>query len=91
MWHHFRSSETKEKREMLDRDDALFSFDFFDDLEQDVPRGQWSIQFDLSNRIVSIRSLLWPGYTSFHMCNSKLFGGVYIGNGLKNADLPFLI
>lgn len=76
MWNHFRLPESKEKRELIDRDEALFSSDFFDDLSQDVPRGQWSIQFDSSNRNVTVRSLLWFGYIAFHECNSKVFGGI---------------
>ncbi len=33
--------------------------------------------------------MLWPGYVSYHRANSKIFGGLYIGNGIKNVDLPF--
>lgn len=76
MWHHFRLSETKEKRELIDRDEAIFRPDFLDDLSQDVPRGQWSIQFDLTKRTVSVRSLLWFGYIAFHVCCSNVFGGI---------------
>jgi radial spoke head protein 9 len=35
--------------------------------------------------------LLWPGYFFVHKANTKIFAGVYIGNGIKNFDLPFMI
>jgi radial spoke head protein 9 len=38
-----------------------------------------------------IRNRLWPGYFGYHRSNSKIFGGLYIGNGIKNNDLPFMI
>jgi len=28
---------------------------------------------------------------AYHRANSKIFGGLYIGNGIKNVDLPFLL
>jgi len=30
------------------RDDALFKFDFFDPISNDLPKGSWSIQVDSS-------------------------------------------
>jgi len=35
--------------------------------------------------------LLWPGYFAIHKANTSIFCGVYIGNGMKNAELPFMI
>jgi hypothetical protein len=29
------------------------------------------------------------GYIGYHKTNTNIFGGIYIGNGLKNTDLPF--
>ena len=29
------------------------------------------------------------GYVAYHKTGSRTFGGLYIGNGLKNSDLPF--
>ena len=40
---------------------------------------------------VTLRSFLWPGYIAYHKANTKLFGGAYFGNGLKNVDLAFYL
>jgi len=40
---------------------------------------------------VNVRNLFWPGYYAFHRLSSDRFGSVYIGDGIKNADLPFMI
>jgi len=29
------------------------------------------------------------GYVGYHRVGSQVFGGIYIGNGIKNSDLPF--
>ena len=36
-------------------------------------------------------NLKWPGYYAFNKSNSKEFGSVYIGDGLMNADLAFIL
>lgn len=76
---------------MLERDDALFTFDFLDPLTEDMPKGCWSVHSDSSKRGITVRSLLWPGFLGYHRSQSNIFGYVYIGNGIKNSDLPFLI
>jgi radial spoke head protein 9 len=32
---------------------------------------------------------LWIGYVGYHRLNTQIYGGLYIGNGIKNYDLPF--
>lgn len=34
---------------------------------------------------------MWPGYVGYHRTNSGIFGGVYIGSGIRSHDFPFLI
>jgi len=48
---------------------------------------------DTTRTQTTIRSFLWPGYIAFHDFGSsrKEYGGVYLGNGIKNSDLPFMI
>lgn len=88
---HFRNVQLPEKREQLDRDDALFTYNFLDPIERDLPKGAWSLQIDHSGSLATVRSFLWPGYFAFHKANSNSFGGIYIGDGVKNTDLPFMI
>ena len=62
-----------------------------DGLEADTPIGGWSMQLDSSKTVNVIRSLLWPGYYAYHVLGTNEFGGVYIGDGVKNKDLPFML
>lgn len=34
---------------------------------------------------------MWPGYFAFHKAETNLYGCVYIGYGIKNSDMPFMI
>ena len=88
---HFRNVQSKEKRMQLDRDDAIFTYDFLDPADQDIPKPCWSVQIDSTKALVNVRSLLWPGYVAYHRAATQRFGGVYIGNGIKNVDLAFML
>lgn len=65
--------------------------DFMDPISHDPIKGSWSIQTDESKTEITIRSLLWPGYVGYHRTNSTIFGGVYMGSGLRANDLQFII
>ena len=88
---HFRPVEMSEKREMIDRGDALNASDFFDPVEKDMPRGSWSLVVDASGTLACLRSQLWPGYFMYHKAHTQSYGGVYIGDGIKHSDLEFMI
>ena len=88
---HFRSAQTKEKKELNQKDDAIFRSDFLESIADDEIKGSWSVQPDTTKSQVIIKSLLWPGYYAYHKLKSKIFGGVYIGDGMKNVDLPFML
>jgi len=40
---------------------------------------------------VTLRSLLWLGYTFFAVPESRVYGSIYVGNGERNIDLPFML
>lgn len=92
---HFRNVQTITHKEQLDQPGAPFNAAFLEPLSDDFPRGQWTVQggldHDDSSRIVSIRSLMWPGFTFYHKAGTKRFGNLYIGDGLKNDELQFMI
>lgn len=90
-YQHFRHPLTEEKKEYIARGDATFKRDFLDPLDKDFPKGAWSIHTDSSKTQVTVRSLLWPGYLTYHRANSNIYGFCYFGNGIKNSDLPFII
>jgi hypothetical protein len=48
------------------------------------PSPPWSRQ-------AVLRCLRWPGYFAFHTAATRLYGGVYCGDGLPNVDIAFMI
>uniref|UniRef100_A0A7S3KNQ9 Radial spoke head protein 9 homolog n=1 Tax=Euplotes crassus TaxID=5936 RepID=A0A7S3KNQ9_EUPCR len=88
---HFRSAQIKDKKDLNQKDDAIFRSDFLESIADDEIQGSWSVQPDTTKSQVIIKSLLWPGYLAYHKLKSKIFGGVYIGDGTKNVDLPFML
>ena len=36
-----------------------------------------------------IRNNVWAGFTAYNKASSNDFGGIYVGDGLKNLDLCF--
>jgi radial spoke head protein 9 len=87
---HFRPI-SESKRELVESDEAIFRFDLLDSIADDKVKGSWSIQLDSTKKVANIRSLLWPGYFAVHKANTNFFCGCYFGNGMKNAELPFMI
>jgi radial spoke head protein 9 len=90
MYQHFRIVETIEKKDQLERNEGVLQTDIFDSLASDKPKSAWTIQFRTAC-MVTVKSLLWPGYTFFHLGLTPGFWGVYIGDGVMNKDLPFML
>lgn len=90
-YQHFRNVQTIFHKEELDKPSAPFNPRFLEPIIDDFPRGVWTIQQDSSKTIALVRNLLWPGFGFFHKSGSKKFGQMYIGDGLKNAELQFMI
>ena len=86
---HFRNCQDDAKKAALLEDDAVFQSDFLDDVITDVPMGCWSIQKDTTDQITIIRNNVWAGFTAYQKTASEDFGGVYVGDGIKNRDLCF--
>jgi len=75
----------------VDRDEGVYNHSFLDDVSNDWPKGSWNLLKDTTESTAVLRNKLWPGYYGYHRANTNIFGGVYIGNGIKNLDLPFMI
>ncbi|XP_064603272.1 radial spoke head protein 9 homolog [Liolophura sinensis] len=88
---HFREPYRLNEKSLLEKANLEKSIDFLDTLEEDIPRGSWSLQFERGSALVSLRSLLWLGYTFYHVPGSRRFGSVYVGLGERNLDLPFML
>jgi len=88
---HFRQPTSVASLRALARSDVQFYSEFLDPLEGDLPKGSWAVRQDPSIALVTLRSLSWPGYMSYHVPGTTKFGGCYFGYGQKNRDLPFII
>jgi len=66
-------------------------FDFMDTLDQDVPRGVWTLKFEPILGLVVGANLLYPGLTFYHKPSSNTYGQYYFGDGQQNFDLPFML
>lgn len=88
---HLRKAENFMMKTAFQRANYDRSLDFMDCLEDDIPKGSWSLQFERGSGQLTLRSLLWLGYTFFHVPESRIYGGVYVGNGERNIDLPFML
>lgn len=53
--------------------------------------GCWNLQLILEARLIILHSLYWPGMTFYHKLNTPHYGFLYVGNGKKNMDLPFMV
>jgi radial spoke head protein 9 len=88
---HFRPPTSVASLRALARTDMEFFADFLDPLEGDLPKGCWAIRQDTTVALITLRSLLWPGYIAFHVPTTPKHGGLYFGYGQKNRDLPFIL
>ena len=81
----------KQMQSLLEQEHLSKSVDFLDSIAEDIPKGCWSIQYDGVQDAVFLRSLHWPGYAFFNVPEMPIYGGIYVGNGQKNKDLPFML
>ena len=60
---------------------------------EDIPENTcWTVQKDEINMAnVVMRNRVWPGFTAFARANCDIYGGLYIGNGIKQIDLSFML
>jgi radial spoke head protein 9 len=87
---HFRSPLLKKNVDLNARREGIYNHDFLDNADEDVPKGSWSVLKDSMGTLAILRSKVWPGYYAFHKCNSDIYGGFYVGNGVKALDIAFM-
>jgi radial spoke head protein 9 len=99
---HFR--EVESGKAVTGRDASI---DIFEAIDQDEPKGApvlffeacadasssgaWSLKLEQSARVVLLRSLVWPGFFSYHVPTEGQCGWFYIGTGQKNTDIGFML
>lgn len=90
-WLHLRAPETFQKKTLLEREGLSKTLDFLDLVDDDIPKGCWGYVEDKAARIITLRSLLWPGAFAFHVLNTASSGYCYFGTGEKNLNLGFML
>ncbi|XP_063975146.1 radial spoke head protein 9 homolog [Diachasmimorpha longicaudata] len=88
---HARFPREKWTANLVVRDDYNYSLDFLDPISTDVPKECWNVQRYLASRLVILQNLYWPGMTFYHIPESPHYGSLYLGNGIKNLNIPFMV
>jgi len=89
---HLRPVQTNEKKSLCARNEDIFRADFLDSAANGSnAKNVWTVTRDVTQRFAVLRSRVWPGAVAYHRANTQVFGNFYMGNGLKNHDLPFQI
>lgn len=88
---HLRAPESARAKAALAKPGLVRESDFMDPLTADQPSGAWSLTYDPSHTLATLRSFYWPGYFFFSKVGKGEFGGVYVGDGLPNLDLAFML
>lgn len=57
----------------------------------DEPMGCWSMQKGSGGKMAFIRNNVWKGYTAFAAVGEKYHGGIYVGDGIKNTNMCFMM
>lgn len=87
---HFREPLLKKNIELNNRKEGIYNHSFLDNASEDLPKGGWTVMKDTLGKTATLRSKLWPGAFTYHKINSQNYGSVYIGNGIKALDIPFM-
>ena len=88
---HFRDPQLNEEKSPSFKANLDKAIDFLDPIDEDQPKGCWSLQFERGSSLVLLRSLKWPGSSFFHVPETNSFGCVYFGIGEENKDIAFMI
>ncbi|XP_076862444.1 radial spoke head protein 9 homolog isoform X2 [Brachyhypopomus gauderio] len=90
-YYHFSEPRTLKTKSILEMADLNPCIDFLNPLSEDSPKGSWSVQSEQGGRVCVIRSLQWLGLTFYHVPATPQHGYIYMGHGLKNLDLAFML
>lgn len=88
---HFRPCHQADKIGAHERHDDVLVEDFLDNASKVRHHGGWTVTKDVTCSIGILRSRLWPGFMAYHRANTYVYGSFYLGNGIKNVDLAFMI
>lgn len=90
-WLFTRPPTDPEVKGLYEREEATFKADCLDNVSKDYPKMAWNINKDATGTVATLKSQLWPGLYSYHRCNTQIYGLMYMGDGIKNLNLPFMV
>ena len=90
-WHFSRKPTDPEICGRIQRGEQIFSTNCLETVANDCPKNAWSIQSDVTKTLATLKSHLWPGFMAYHRCNTDIVGFVYMGDGICNSNLPFMV
>ena len=88
---HFRAPASERAQMALEKPGIVRAGDFLDPITEDKPAGTFSLYYDPSHTMAIIRSFYWPGSYSYHVIGTGQYGSVYMGDGLPNTDIQFML
>ncbi|EUD69017.1 hypothetical protein C922_00708 [Plasmodium inui San Antonio 1] len=89
-WVHFRYPKNL-TYDKIKSYNTFFLNNFLDSIKSDIPASMWNVKVNKQLSKISIMNSLYPGYVFYHLLNTPFYASVYIGNGIPNYDLPFLL
>merc|ERR1711998_21959 len=88
---HWRIPKQAAKKKAFDTKGLSQTTDFLDSLEGDEPTGCWSTIFEPNACMATLRNNIYPGFVAFSSLSSPAYGYVYMGNGVRNDDIAFML
>ena len=55
------------------------------------PRGTWTVRYEELSGRATVRSMVWLGYAFYYDARTLESGGLYVGTGVRNNDLIFML
>ncbi|CAA9990950.1 conserved Plasmodium protein, unknown function [Plasmodium knowlesi strain H] len=89
-WVHFRYPKNL-TYDKIKSYNTFFLNNFLDSIKSDIPTSMWNVKVNNQLSKISIMNCFYPGYVFYHLLNTPFYASVYIGNGIPNYDLPFLL
>ena len=90
-WQFMSPPTNPEVKGMIERGEQTYNSDCFDKVSNAFPKNSWSIQEDVTGTLATLKSHLWPGFFAFHRVNTNICGFFYIGDGVRNSNLAFMV
>merc|ERR1712188_250931 len=88
---HWRIPKQAAKKKAFDTKGLSQTTDFLDSVDGDEPSGCWSTIFEPNACMATLRNNIYPGFVAFSSLSSPAYGYVYMGNGVRNDDIAFML